>query len=136
METDNVNSLKRMVQLYVKNVASPIKNKANELEVRFGVFEPPLNDKYRKMYLSKRPITKIDFHNVIKYLKASGFTLDGSLGETKESAEQYYLRITETTVIKGDNKKEELRSSNTRLEIRGLDLIQKYCMYNDIQKIL
>jgi hypothetical protein len=130
---ENANSLKKVIELYIKNISSPIKNKVSELEVRFGVFEPPIRDVYRKKDLSKKPITRIDFENVVKYLKASGFTLDDSLGETPE---QYYLRITEVTPIKSDEKRELLKASNTRLEIRGLDLIKKYCMYNDIKKII
>jgi len=133
MDVGNANSLKRMIELYIKNISTSTKDKVSELEVRFGIFEPAMDDRFRKDNLSKKAITRIDFDNVVKTIRASGFVLEESL---EEPAEQYYLRITEAEPIKQTGKKEWLKSSNTRLEIRGLDLIQKYCMYNDIQKIM
>ena len=128
MEKDHVKLFKDMIKLYIKNIDyPPFEKKVSELEVRFG-----LND---NKSLSKKSISKIDFDNVIKQLRATGFNLENTRGdlEAKDSiTEQYYLRMTCHEDL-GSNR---LKPSNLRLEMRGLDLIQKYCIHNDIQKIL
>ena len=125
---NNAVLLKKMVELYIKNIVNPTPKKTSEMEIRFG------DDKHQK--LSKKEITRIDFDNVVKHLKVNGFTLNGDLGDTRETPEQYYLRIIDTTLVNETKQKRQLKSSNVRLEIRGIDMIQKYCKYNDIQKII
>jgi hypothetical protein len=141
--SNNINLLKKMVDLYKESNSTVNLKKVNELEVRFGIFQPSATQSSTNSSLSKKPITRIDFENVVRFLRASGFILnnasdgrEGSLGKNKESAEQYYLRVIGSTVLKTENKRETLQFSNTRLEIRGMDLIQKYCTFNDISKIL
>ena len=88
--------------------------KNNELEIRFGT----------NSYLSK-PITKIDYDNVVKKLYSSGFLIDNDKG-------LQILRISNEYM----DRQGQTRISNIRAELMGLDLIQEYCKTNSIQKIL
>ena len=89
--------------------------KVNELEIRFGT-NPKLS----------RPISKIDYDNVVKQLYACGFkpeNIDGT----------QILRIqTEYT----DPNTGITKMSNIRAEITGSDLIQEYCKTNSLQKVI
>jgi len=90
-------------------------NKTSELEVRFGT-----NPKVA------RPISKIDYDNVVKQLYACGFTPENDEGI-------HMLRIqNEYTDVRTGQKK----MSNVRAEIMGLDLIQEYCRTNSLQKLI
>ena len=88
--------------------------KNNELEIRFGT-----NTR------SSKPITKIDYDNVVKKLYSIGFLTDNEKG-------LQILRISNEYV---DNRG-ITKISNIRAEMIGLDLIQEYCKTNSIQKIL
>lgn len=88
--------------------------KNNELEIRFGT-----NTR------SSKPITKIDYDNVVKKLYSVGFLTDNEKG-------LQILRISNEYV---DNRG-ITKISNIRAEMIGLDLIQEYCKTNSIQKIL
>ena len=96
----------RMVQHYLEsNPLTRTDNKTSELEIRFGT-----NPKVA------RPISKIDYDNVVKQLYACGFT-----PETDDGV--HMLRIqNEYTDLRTGQKK----MSNVRAEIMGLDLIQEY----------
>ena len=81
---------------------SELKNSVNELEIRFGT-------------ITKVKISKQQYNNVIKKLRACGFqsiNLDGS------------------TSLKIYNKK-----NNIRVEIPGLTLIKKYCKTDSLDGI-
>jgi hypothetical protein len=105
-----------MVEFYL--ASNPIvsqNRKMSELEIRFGT-----NSKVAK------PISKIDYENVVKQLYSSGFTTTDSKGlHTLRINNEYY-----------DVRKEITKISNIRAEIVGVDMIQEYCKSNSIQKLL
>ena len=108
--------LESMVDLYL--ASNPLyrnDGKINELEVRFGT-----NTKLAK------PISKIDYDNVIKKIYAAGFTTDNNDGLQILRIQNEYM----------DARTGFTKVSNIRAEIVGLDLIQEYCKSNNIQKIL
>ena len=89
--------------------------KVSELEIRFGT-NPKLS----------RPISKIDYDNVVKQLLACGFkpeNIDGT----------QILRIQSEYT---DPKTGITKMSNIRAEISGSDLIQEYCRTNSLQKVI
>jgi hypothetical protein len=88
--------------------------KVNELEIRFGT----------NSRLSK-PVSKIDYDNVVKKLYSSGFNTDNAKG----------LQILRISSEYMDNRG-QTKISNIRAELMGLDLIQEYCKTNNIQKII
>lgn len=90
-------------------------NQNSELEVRFGT-----NTKL------SRPISKIDYDNVVKQLLVSGFKCENVDG-------LQLLRINNEFI---DRRSGQTKMSNIRAEIVGTDLIQEYCRTNSIQKIL
>ena len=101
-----------MLELYLaSNPAYRADKKTNELEIRFGTI---------------KPITRIDYDNIIRQLYASGFTTENEKGHT-------YLRIQSEYLDKntGMNK-----MSNIRAEIVGLDMVQEYCKTNSLQKLI
>jgi hypothetical protein len=109
--------LEKMIDLYLaSNPMHMIGQKVNELEIRFGT-SPSKNS---------RPITKIDYDNVIKQLYSAGFTTDTPSGV-------HMLRINTERIDKNTGR---TLMSNIRAEIVGLDLIQKYCQTNSIQKLM
>jgi hypothetical protein len=108
--------LEKMVSLYLaSNPIMKTDRKTSELEVRFGT-NPRLS----------RPITKIDYENVVKQLYSSGFTCDNATG-------LQILRIQNEYI---DQKTGITKCSNIRAEIVGVNLVQEYCRTNSIQKIL
>jgi mRNA (guanine-N7-)-methyltransferase len=88
--------------------------KVNEVEIRF-------NSNTRKY----KPLSKIDYDNVVKHLYSFGFKTD--LPEGFHS-----LRIFHEYM----DSRGKMSMSNIRAEIVGLDLIQEYCRTNSIQKLL
>ena len=92
-----------------------VNRKSSELEIRFGT-----NTKL------SRPISKINYDNVIKQLYACGFNIYNPDG-------MQILRInTEYT----DSTTGLTKMSNIRAEIMGSDLIQEYCRTNDINALM
>ena len=87
--------------------------KQNEFEIRFGTNTT-----------SGRPLSKIDYDNVVKHLLKSGFTTDLPGGH-------HYLRINYQ-----DSLTDQRKMSNVRAEIVGTDLVQEYCQTNSIQSLL
>ena len=92
---------------YVRDV-----QKNNELEVKFGT-------------RGIKPLTKIDFDNVIRKLKSLGFTSSCEEGE-------YLLRIQNEFL---DPSSGRFKLSPIRAEIIGFHEIQDYCKHNDIKKL-
>ena len=84
-----------------------------EIEVRFGT-------------KGIRPITKIDFDNVIKKLKSIGFTPLNPQGYTSLKIETEFRDI----------RTGEMKTSNIRVEINGINEIQTYCRTNDLNSIM
>jgi len=89
--------------------------KTNELEIRFGT-----NPK------QSRPISKIDYDNVIKRLYSCGFKIDNPDGSQILRIQNEYM----------DSRTGQTRMSNIRAELVGTDLIQEYCRTNSLQKII
>ena len=88
--------------------------KNSEVEIRFG-----------GVNRQGKPITKINYENVIKKLYSCGFQPENESG-------LQILRISnEYTDNKGMTK-----ISNIRAELVGIDMIQEYCKSNSIQKVL
>jgi hypothetical protein len=90
-----------------------VDRKQNEFEIRFGTNTQ-----------SGRPISKIDYDNVVKQLLKAGFTSELPTGHN-------YLRINYQ-----DSLSDTRKMSNIRAEIVGMDIIQEYCQTNSIQSIL
>jgi mRNA capping enzyme len=116
---DNIKKKKQQFENIVKEYleSNPIIRKGraqNELEIRFGT-----NTKLAK------PLSKIDYDNVVKYLYACGFQPENPDGT------QILRVIPETIDIKTGKPKMQIRA-----EIVGADLIQEYCRTNSIQSIL
>jgi len=87
--------------------------KNNELEVRFGT-------------RNIKPLTKIDYDNVIRKLKSLGFTSQNERGS-------YFLRINNEFL---DSTSGRIKTSQIRTEITGFQTIQEYCKHNNINKLL
>jgi hypothetical protein len=108
-------SLEKLITAYL--ASNPIQRsdrKINELEIRF-------NSNTRKY----RPLSKIDYDNVVKFLYSFGFKTDLPAGF-------HSLRIFHEFM----DSRGKMIMSNIRAEIIGLDMIQEYCRTNSIQKIL
>ena len=108
--------LDKLVNTFWKNDPFVRSNIYHELEVRFGT-------------RGIKPITKIDYDNVICKLKSFGFTTINASGE-------YMLRIQNEFLdpISGNYKKPN--NNTIRTEITGFTGIQEYCKTNDIEKLL
>ena len=109
VEFDNI------IKLYLDS--NPILKKGNvnnELEIRFGT--------NRQV---KKPITKIEYDNVVQQLYSNGFKSENVNGNQ-------LLRIQCEYVDKEGRKK----MSNVRAEITGTTMIQEYCKTNSIQKLI
>lgn len=115
-----------LINLYYKSILSEVVSKSNseneneneniyhELEVRFGT-------RYVKT------IDKMDYENVIKYLRNFGF-------KTADESGVYSLRIQNEFVSR--NTGIYKLSENIRTEIYGLNAIQTYCNTNDLKYII
>lgn len=113
---DSTKAFEEMVSFYLaSNPIAIVGGKVNELEIAFGT-----NPK------KGRPITKIDYDNIVRQFKAAGFS-------TKEPEGLYMLRINNEYY---DTRSKKTKSSNIRAELIGIDLIQEYCKSNNLQKIL
>lgn len=114
-KVDPKEALDKLLAAYL--ASNPIQRhdrKINELEIRF-------HSNTRKF----RPLSKIDYDNVVKFLYAYGFKTD--LPEGFHS-----LRIFHEYM----DSRGKMNMSNVRAEIVGLDMIQEYCRTNSIQKLL
>ena len=111
--SDKKKEFANIIQLYLANTRiGPGRYKTNELEIRFGT-----------NYKVSKPISKMNYDNVIKYLYSNGFKTANTTGIQS-------LRINnEYTTQNGETK-----FSNVRAEINGTDLIQDYCNHNSLQK--
>lgn len=106
----------KIVGYYLDNKPSlMLDRKSHELEIRFGT-NPKLS----------RPISKIDYDNVVKQIKTCGFVPEVEAGTQ-------LLRI-QTEYMHPETGRTTM--SNIRAEIVGTDLIQEYCRTNNIQKVI
>jgi hypothetical protein len=110
------NDFEKIVELYLDS--NPVLRegyKTKEFEVRFGT-----NPKVA------RPISKIEYDNVVQLLYSNGFKADNINGNQ-------ILRIYNEYTDKRTGQK---RVSNIRAEVVGSDLVQEYCKTNDLQKLI
>jgi len=113
---DKKEGFENIVEQYLEsNPTMKTNHKTNELEIRFGT-NPRIS----------KPITKIDYDNVIQQLYSCGF-------KTTYMKGIQILRIQNEYTDKRTGK---TKMSNIRAEINGLDLIQEYCKTNSLQKII
>jgi hypothetical protein len=89
--------------------------KSNELEIRFGT-----NTKL------SRPISKIDYDNVVKQLYSFGFK-----PQLEDGIQMLRIQCEYTDVRTG-----KVKLSHIRAEFVGTDIIQEYCRTNSIQRII
>ena len=94
------------------NESNEKKNKIPEIEVRFGT-------------KGIKPISKIDFDNVVKKLRSLDFGV--------VSSDIYTLKIGSEFL---DANSGRYRDSNVRVEIEGLGAIQQYCQTNDLESLI
>lgn len=106
-----------MVEFYLASnpYVRATKGANSELEIRFGT-----NPK------SARPISKIDYDNVIKSFQSAGFTTENPDGLSIMRIQNEYF----------NTKRGATMVSNIRAEVMGLDLIQEYCRTNNLQKLI
>jgi hypothetical protein len=104
-----------IISYLASNPMSRNDGKVNEVEIRFG-------SNTRKY----KPITKIDYDNVVKNLFAAGFKIENPDGF-------HSLRISHEYI---NEKTGNYKMSNIRAEVNGVDMIQEYCNTNSLQKIL
>ena len=103
-----------MVKLYyASNPFTYSVSKNYELEAKFGT-------------RGIKPLTKIDYDNVIKKLKSSGFVCNDENGIYRLSMQTEYL----------DKNTGTFKLSSIRTEISGFREIQEYCKHNDIQELI
>ena len=103
------------LELYLESTPR-IDRKTNELEIRFGT----------KSFGSNRPISKIDYDNVVKQLLSFGFQTDNKDGVQMLRIRPEYIDV-RTGIVK---------MSNIRAEIVGINMVEEYCKFNDIQKLI
>lgn len=140
-----------VVKHYLVNCSSvrntiQTRNTTPELEIRFGT-----NPKQAK------PISSVDYQNIVKTLSWNGWTTNKIRGVQM-------LRIIPNMMVKdgpfpkkegggtdeggtimeggatmeggaGEGGRVKMRSSNIRAEIFGVDMIQTYCQHNDLEKM-
>lgn len=108
--------LENMVNIYLASrPIETVKRKTSELEVRFGT-----NSRV------SRPLSKIDYENVVKRMMSEGFRSENPDG-------MHLLRIQNEYL---DPRSGLTKISNIRGEIAGLHLIEEYCKTNSIQKVI
>ena len=116
MESKSSMTLDQLVKLYLES--QPIirdNNKEKEFEIRFGS-----NPKLQK------PLNRVDYENVVKHLLSCGFVTDNVNGFQM-------LRITNEFI---DKRSGQTRLSAIRVELNGEDMINAYCIHNDLQKLI
>ena len=122
IENESINTkqmkeaFEKMVDYYLaSNPVLKVGKKTNEFEIRFGS-NPRLS----------KPVSKIDYDNVIKKLYSCGFKCENVDGIQSLRIQSEFIEP-RTGITK---------MSNIRAEIVGTDLIQEYCRTNSLQKIL
>ena len=108
-ELNSQQQFDNIVNKYLENVAR-LSDGVPEFEIRFGT-------------RGIRPISKIDFDNVIQKLKSSGFELLDINAYTLKMQSEFL-----------DKKTGRTKESNVRVELNGLHQIQQYCETNSLDK--
>ena len=106
------NDMDKLVKLYYEKLKENISPLIEpELEIKFGT-------------KGNKPLTRIDYDNVIKKLKSNGF-------KHLDNKSAYYLRIQSEFTTKSGYK----RMSSNRIEINDINTIQRYCKINNLKQI-
>ena len=108
-ELNSQEQFNNIINKYLENVTN-ISDGIPELEARFGT-------------RGKKAISKIDFDNVIKKLKSSGFVM---------GTNQHTLKIQPEFIDKESGK---VKESYIRVEINSIYDIQKYCNTNSLKEV-
>jgi hypothetical protein len=107
--TSNENNFDKLVDTYNELLSSNDKGEL-ELEVRFGT-------------RNVKPITKINYNNVLQHLLSSGYNIIIN--------NDYTLKMNAEFIdLKGVSKE-----SNVRIEVQGLSNIETYCKTNDLTDV-
>ena len=115
MDKSATEKLEILVENYLaSNPMARSDGKINEVEIRFGAKN------------KIKPLTKIDYDNVVKQLYRAGFKIENPDGF-------HSLRIFHEFVDRTSGKK---MMSNIRTEVTGVDLIQEYCNHNSLKTIM
>lgn len=109
-ELNSQQQFDNIVNKYLESVAR-IGDGVPEFEIRFGT-------------RGIKPISKIDFDNVIQKLKSSGFEL--------LNVNAYSLKMQSDYL---DKKTGKTKQSTVRVELNGIHQIQQYCQSNSLQKL-
>jgi len=116
MESKSSMTLDHLVKLYLESQPIIKDNyKEKEFEIRFGS-----NPKLQK------PLNRVDYENVVKHLLSCGFTSENLNGFQM-------LRINNEFI---DKRSGMTKLSTIRVELNGEDMINAYCVHNDLQKLI
>ena len=110
-EKSNQEQLETMMQIYLDNIIRRNANESLELESKFGT-------------RGIKPISRIDYDNVIQKLLSVGFTF--------KTQNNYLLRIQNEYM---DVRTGTTKMSNIRTEINGIQNVQTYCKTDKIDTI-
>ena len=114
MESKSSMTLDHLVKLYLESQPIIKDNyKEKEFEIRFGS-NPEL----------QKPLNRVDYENVVKHLLSCGFTSENLNGFQM-------LRINNEFI---DKRSGMTKLSTIRVELNGEDMINAYCVHNDMQK--
>jgi hypothetical protein len=108
--------LQLLTTLFINNNSTSV-NSEYELEAKFGT-------------RGIKPITKLDYDNVVKKLKSIGFKAKTEIGNYSLKIQSEFLDVN-TGEYKTAGDFERLR-----IEINGLNNIQTYCRTNNLQDII
>jgi len=104
--------MERMVAVFIDTVSSDARSTNVELEARFGT-------------RGVKPITKIDYDNVVRRLISSGYQLSQQEDVTLLRMSPEYL----------DTRTGQSKISNLRVELSGVETVQKYCRSNTLDEL-
>ena len=110
-------SLETLLKIYLDTKDKLPDTETAELEIKFGTMQ------------GSKPISKLEYDNVINKLISIGFNVNNIDGLNGENM----LRITNEYV---DKQTGNIRMSNIRTEINGLTDIQEYCKTNSLMSCL
>jgi len=114
MAADKPQSLAELLQTFLEsNPSVPRADRATtELEVKFGT-------------MGVRPVTRIDYDNVVNELYNHGFSTANASGKTLLRMQSEYL----------DPKSGRVKISNVRCEVSSVEAIHRYCKTNSLEAI-
>lgn len=109
---DPQSQMERMIAIFSEAVLGADSSRNIELEARFGT-------------KGIKSITKIDFDNIVQKLISAGY-------ELSQQQDVTLLRMSPEYV---DTRTGQSRISNMRVELSGVEAVQKYCRTNTIEEL-